>query len=233
MNQNETIVPGRNYHVESARENVARAPFPQAVEPTVVNTPTKDNTPVVGFMYSISRQGIGEYWPIKLGRNTIGKASTCDIQLCEASISDFHASLNVKIMKSTGRLVASIRDEGSKTGLYLNDEELDYDNYPCKNLDVVVVGTSYRILIILVDAPEYGLTAAENFIATDAAAPAKSPVAPTAAPKAEANNDSFAKPQQFDFNDPFARPQRFNANETIGIEPQNNNYGQTEKTRCL
>ena len=27
-----------------------------------------NSSPVVGFLYSISRQGIGEYWPVHLGR---------------------------------------------------------------------------------------------------------------------------------------------------------------------
>ena len=38
----------------------------------------------------------------KLGRNTIGRSASCDIQLAEASVSDLHASISVKIMKSTG-----------------------------------------------------------------------------------------------------------------------------------
>ena len=29
--------------------------------------------PVVGFLYSISRQGFGEYWPLHVGTNTIGR----------------------------------------------------------------------------------------------------------------------------------------------------------------
>ena len=210
MDQNETIVPGRNYvqNYEQSREKVAAPAKNEA----------NDSSPVVGFLYSISRQGIGEYWPIKLGRNTIGRSESCDIQLAEASVSDLHASLSVKIMKSTGRLVASIKDEGSKTGLFLNDEELDYDNYSCKNLDVIVVGSSYRILIILVDAPEYGLTAAENFVSTEVSKPTAKPAA--AKPIAEPMDD-----------DPFTRPAHINVNETIDIERPG--LASVEKTRCL
>lgn len=214
MNQNETIVPGRNYVQNNEMLSDYGVTAAQQSAKSVKND-GEDKTPVVGFLYSISRQGIGEYWPIKLGRNTIGRSASCDIQLAEASVSDLHASLSVKIMKSTGRLVASIRDEGSKTGLFLNDEELDYNNYSCKNLDVIVVGANYRILIILVDAPEYGLSAAENFVSTENT---------TKQAKSTDNAPGVSE-------DPFARPSHINVNETIDIE----RHGQiaVEKTRCL
>ncbi len=123
-----------------------------------------DGEPVVGFLYSISRKGIGEYWPLHLGANTIGRSSSCDIQLKEASVSDFHATLNIKRMKTTQVLIASVRDTGSKNGMYLNNEELDYDNHSCKNGDVLTIGSCYKLLLMLVNASEYGLTIAENFV---------------------------------------------------------------------
>ena len=207
MNQNDTIVPGRNYVQNNEALNELVPPTQSA------KNNSENNSPVVGFLYSISRQGIGEYWPIRLGRNTIGRSESCDVQLAEASVSDIHASLSVKIMKSTGRLVASIKDEGSKTGLFLNDEELDYNNYDCKNLDVIVVGTSYRILIILINAPEYGLAAAENFVPTEISQAKLPKIDPTP-------ND-----------DPFSRPAHINMNETIDIERPG--FVSPEKTRCL
>ena len=213
MELNETIVPGRNYSQSSSlNANPVASAAPANVDAQ------KDNTPVVGFLSSISREGIGEYWPIKLGRNTIGRSSSCSIQLLEGSVSDLHASLSVKIMKSTGRLVASVRDEGSKTGLFLNDEELDYDTYACKNLDVMVVGSSYRLLIVLIDAVDYGLSAAENFVAVNEK-PATSSPSKSAIPSNPVNND------------PFARPAGINMNETIDIEGRG--YGKIETTQCL
>lgn len=122
-------------------------------------------TPVVGFLYSISRQGIGEYWPLHLGTNTIGRAADCDICLKEMSVSDHHAALSIKQMKTTHKLIASIKDTGSKNGMFLNDEELDYDSHPCKMNDIITVGTSYQLLLLLIDAEQYGLTVAENFVA--------------------------------------------------------------------
>ena len=126
-----------------------------------------EDTPVVGFLYSISRKGIGEYWPLHLGSNTIGRASDCDICLIEMSVSEHHAVLCIKQMKSARKLIASIRDTGSKNGMYLNEEELDYDNHSCKSNDIITVGTSYQLLLLLIDAEQYGLTVAENFVASD------------------------------------------------------------------
>ena len=56
----------------------------------------ENSTPVVGFLYSISRQGIGEYWPLRLGTNVIGRSADCDIRLMERSVSERHASISIK-----------------------------------------------------------------------------------------------------------------------------------------
>ena len=128
---------------------------------------TRNSSPVVGFLYSISRKGIGEFWPLHLGTNTIGRSGDCDICLREMSVSDHHATLSIKQMKTTQKLIASIRDVGSKNGMYLNEEELDYENHSCKANDIITVGSSYKLLLILIDADQYGLSVAENFVAAD------------------------------------------------------------------
>jgi pSer/pThr/pTyr-binding forkhead associated (FHA) protein len=132
--------------------------------PSQASPQAKPNTPVVGFLYSISRKGIGEYWPLHLGTNTIGRSEDNDICLKEMSVSSKHATLSIKQMKSTHKLIASIRDTGSKTGMFLNDEELDYENHTCKANDIITVGSSYKLLLILIDAEEYGLSVAEGFV---------------------------------------------------------------------
>ena len=150
----ETYVPGMH----------SSAPGTDQRQPSMAES---DQTPVVGFLYSISRQGIGEYWPLHLGTNTIGRSSQCDIVLKERSVSDHHATLSIKQMKQTHNLIASIRDVGSKNGMYLNDEELDYDNHTCKANDIITIGTSYQLLLLLINAEDYGLTVAENFVADE------------------------------------------------------------------
>ena len=147
----ETYIPGMN--------DVTPGSVPSQASPQA-----KPNTPVVGFLYSISRKGIGEYWPLHLGTNSIGRSEDNDICLKEMSVSSKHATLSIKQMKSTHKLIASIRDTGSKTGMFLNDEELDYENHTCKANDIITVGSSYKLLLILIDAEEYGLSVAEGFV---------------------------------------------------------------------
>lgn len=176
MKQGETLVNGSmnnntNPYARSERGssgNETYVPGMQQNAPGVSESKTtnrqQDTTPVVGFLYSISRKGIGEYWPLHLGTNTIGRSNECDIVLRERSISERHATLSIKQMKTTHKLIASIRDTGSKNGMYLNEEELDYDNHSCKNNDIITVGTSYKLLLLLIDAEQYGLSVSEDFV---------------------------------------------------------------------
>ncbi len=140
----------------------------EEVKDSNLESQMEDNSaPVVGFLYSISRQGIGEYWPLHLGTNVIGRASDCDIRLMERSVSEHHASISIKQMSSTHRLIASIRDIGSKNGMYLNDEELDYDNHSCKANDIITIGKCYKLIMLLIDAEQLGLSIAEDFVSVE------------------------------------------------------------------
>lgn len=145
------------------QENQQPSANDQRLHVESVSLESVNDQPIVGFLYSLSR-GVAEYWPLHLGSNIIGRGTHCDVQLKEMSVSKEHACINVKQMKSTGRLVSSIRDIGSQTGLYLNDEELDYDGHACKNLDVIIIGNSYKLLLLLVDSSEHGLAKADHFV---------------------------------------------------------------------
>ena len=144
-----TVVPGMNRFAPGVEQRNQRPNTPQV--------------PVVGFLYSISRQGVGEFWPLHIGSNKIGRTADCDICLAEQTVSERHASLNIKQLKSTRKILASIRDEGSKNGIYVNEDELDYDSHPVKNNDIITIGDNYKLLLILIDAEEMGLSIAENF----------------------------------------------------------------------
>lgn len=149
-----TYVPGMQQNAPGVEQE-----YQQPLQSTV----SKREEPVVGFLYSISRKGIGEYWPLHLGANTIGRSAECSVQLKELSVSEKHAVLNVRKMKSTSEVIASVRDVGSKNGMYINDEELDFENHPCKNGDVLTVGTCYQLLVILINTQQYGLKIAQDF----------------------------------------------------------------------
>ena len=182
MSQEETYIPGVGNNAysgqngpysrkqmsgnENVMNKISNETFVSSAQQINVasNQPQKVNkAPVVGFLYSISG-GIGEYWTVHIGKNTIGRSSDCNIQLPEMTVSDHHANLNVKQMKSTGKLTASIQDVGSKTGIYLNDEELDYEIHSCKHMDILTIGENYKLLLVLIDAEAFGLSVAENFI---------------------------------------------------------------------
>lgn len=121
------------------------------------------NSHVVGFIYTLSNNGVPEFWPIKIGVNKIGKNSDNDIVLREASVSDYHAQINIKRLRN-GHLVAGIKDIGSSNGLALNDEELDYELHNCKHNDIITVGLNYRLVLLLVDPIDYELGAANDFV---------------------------------------------------------------------
>lgn len=111
MSQNKTVVPGMedgnsygNAHSNDfySRNTNVRSASQGTVVPGMENMNDQvhqgqgnhgDNKhsvhqtgkPVVGFLYSISRQGIGEYWPLYQGQNTIGSSPKCDVCLREGT----------------------------------------------------------------------------------------------------------------------------------------------------
>lgn len=188
MSSNNTRVPGgglddfNNFYSRSNSGNIHKGTVVPGMNGTARNVKQANdqpNVPVVGFLYSISRQGFGEFWPLHVGSNKIGRSSDCDVCLREATVSEFHASLNIKQLKSSKKMLASIRDEGSKNGIYVNDEELDYDSHNVVNHDIITIGDNYKLLFILIDAESLGLSISENFQPTDedTQIPAGNPVA--------------------------------------------------------
>lgn len=173
MGYNKTVVPGVGNDPYSRNSVPGGTPANGTVVPGMNKVATgasvgnrndeRRNDPVVGFLYSISRQGIGEYWPVYIGTNTIGRNDDNDICLKEGTVSGHHAVLNVRVMKSTQKVIASIRDVGSKRGIFLNDDELGYEPASCKNDDILTIGDNYRLLLIIVDTTAHGLTVATEF----------------------------------------------------------------------
>ena len=119
--------------------------------------------PIYGFLYSISRTGAGEFWPLQLGANNIGQSADADVLLPEATVSNKHAVIVVRQIKSTGKIIAAISDERSTNGTLLNGETLGFTPEECHNGDIITVGDNYELLLILIDPTEHGLKVAENF----------------------------------------------------------------------
>ena len=172
-----TYVPGIHDN-----DNAKKLPTSSLKSP-IGSSQVKRDEAVVGFLYSVSRKGIGEYWPLHLGANVIGRSELCDIELKELTVSDRHAILSIKKMKTSDELIASIRDDGSKNGIFLNDEELDYDNHPCKNGDIITIGNNYQLILLLINVSQYGLKVSESFQAVPEKTKIDTPVGPKKGPR--------------------------------------------------
>lgn len=123
--------------------------------------------PIVGFLYSISRTGVGEFWPLHIGQNIIGNAPECDIVLGEGTVSQKHANLHINKMKKPEKTEATISDLGSTNGTQVNENSVSVARpVECVNGDIITIGENYDLLLLLIDTKAIGLHLAENFIDT-------------------------------------------------------------------
>lgn len=120
--------------------------------------------PIVGFLYSISRTGVGEYWPLHIGQNIIGNSSDCDIILGEGTVSQRHANLHINKMKKPEKTEATISDLGSTNGTLVNENSVSVARpVECGNGDIITIGENYDLLLLLIDAKALGLHLSESF----------------------------------------------------------------------
>lgn len=181
MSSNRTIIPGMEVpYSDSSSESQfgSNSITPNSVNPgggtcvpNGIPNPSGEPTykqasqkPVVGFLYSISRSGGGEYWPVYIGPNTIGRSSDCDICLPEGTVSDKHATLVVRLMRNPEKVIASICDSSSTIGTMINGESLGFEQKECFNGDIFTIGAHYDLLFILIDAKQIGLKVCGEFI---------------------------------------------------------------------
>lgn len=182
MSQNKTVIPGlspQNFPKDAS--NLYACSFSKITDnsstesanmletdekscPLSAFNGTKEDHSVVGFLYSISRNGKGEYWPLCLGDNTIGRSPSSKIQLNEASVSNEHAILRIRKDNRTQKLIALVQDKGSTNGTLINNNDIGFDIHECINGDVLTIGISYRLVVILINVLDYGLSISEDFI---------------------------------------------------------------------
>lgn len=146
---NGTFIPDEGG--ESGQSNVRRT------------TNTVKDKPVLGFLYSVSRSNFGEFWPVYLGPNTIGRSENADIILREGTVSSEHATLIIH-QEDDGEVYAGIKDNGSTHGVKVNGKSAHFDVVGCANMDVIKIGKSYELLFVLLDAKAVGLKKADNFV---------------------------------------------------------------------
>lgn len=130
----------------------------------VKGRPLQVGKPIVGFLYSISRTPAGEFWPLQIGPNKIGTSPSSDILLPEGTVSQNHAVLVVRKLKSSGNVIASITDAQSTNGTMLNGESLGFNPVECHSGDKIVIGENYEMVLILIDTAKMGLSVSEGFM---------------------------------------------------------------------
>lgn len=191
MSQNKTVIQGlepadSDYNVESGSSLYSRGGgargtivpgmsdnlgMPESGDPRRMSSPARkpkaSGKPVVGFLYSVSRTAVGEFWPLHIGQNTIGQNPSSDVVLPEGTVSSDHAVLVVRKMKNPEKVIASISDARSTNGTMINGESLGFSAMECKNGDVITIGDNYELYLVLIDAPSLGLKVQENFIAIE------------------------------------------------------------------
>jgi pSer/pThr/pTyr-binding forkhead associated (FHA) protein len=126
--------------------------------------------PIMGFLFSVSRTPFGEFWPLYVGSNTIGRGSKNAICLSEASVSESHATIVIRKMQRQGNangIFVFIQDTGSMCGTLLNGDTLDFNPKECKSGDIITIGANYELYLLLVDPDELGLKVKPEFQATE------------------------------------------------------------------
>lgn len=189
MSSNKTIIPGmedafteQQHHGKQTQDGTC-IPNPFGTIPT---TPIANNQkPIIGFLYSISKSTAGEFWPLRIGSNSIGRSADCDVCLGEATVSEQHAILVVRQMKNPEKIIASICDARSTCGTMINGESLGFDQRECFNGDIITIGEHYDLYFILIDAKQIGLNVCRDFMGTQVMGNGfqpSTPVNPYAAP---------------------------------------------------
>lgn len=178
MSSNKTIIPGMedtyqepNFGRNNGANEVASngTCFPNSYSP--IPNAVSNQKPIVGFLYSISKSLVGEFWPLRIGSNSIGRSADCDVCLGEATVSEQHAVLVVRQMKNPEKIIASICDARSTCGTMINGESLGFDQHECFNGDIITIGEHYDLYLILIDAKQIGLNVCKDFIGTHRAGP--------------------------------------------------------------
>ena len=144
-----------------------------------------DKKPILGFLYSVSKDYTGEYWPLYLGANNIGRGADCSVVLNEGTVSQRHATLVIRQMQRQGEdvgLFVFIQDVGSMCGTQVNGETLDFNPRECKNGDIITIGENYELYFVLIEPKILGLAPKDTFKPVSAANDEWAATAPVAAP---------------------------------------------------
>lgn len=234
MSNNKTVIPGLeptsapiSNGIPTANSSYApydgKTVIPGINPGTAAPASQLNSKPIVGFLFSISRTGRGEFWPLHVGPNTIGRSKSCDVYLPEATVSEQHAEFVVHLMKNPEKVIAAIYDQRSTCGTMINGESLGFEPRECVNGDIITIGEHYDLYVLLIDVKQLGLNVCQSFIPVDVEQ-LNTPVQP------HIHNQNTGVTQVF--NSPFANttpqapthqtPPVFQPGRTIGVDGNGN-----------
>lgn len=142
------------------------APAGQATVKRFKQKITLQGRMLAGVLYSVSRDMLGEVFPIYVGKNTIGSNADCDVCLREATVADHHATLLVrKVNDGQGnvRTSLSISEDVPGAEIAVNDCPLDEQWMYCNAGDRLQIGCGYVLSIQLMSPESTGTFTSADF----------------------------------------------------------------------
>jgi pSer/pThr/pTyr-binding forkhead associated (FHA) protein len=121
--------------------------------------------PLIGFLISFSRGNAGECWELREGNLYIlGKKTDSHIRLNEKSVSDHHASIQIRRSNDEEkRLMIVITDTNSTNGTVVNGKDIGINGHiPLQQHDKILIG-NYELAFIQIDREKLQLAPNEKF----------------------------------------------------------------------
>ena len=179
MSNNKTVIPGLEGNTQATQvgpQVIGAQPTAYTFIPEMnqgqnvsnMSAMQKSSKPIVGFLYSISRTSNGEFWPLHVGANYIGRTASSAVYLPEATVSEQHAVIVVHLDKNPEKVSAYVEDTRSTCGTMINGESLGIERRVCVNGDIITIGEHYDLYLTLIDVKQLGLKVRPEFIPVDA-----------------------------------------------------------------
>ena len=121
--------------------------------------------PLTGFLVSFSKSATGECWQLREGNlYVLGKASDADIQLGEKSVSDHHATIQIRRSNDDEKkLMIVVSDTNSTNGTVVNGKDIGINGHiNLQHHDKILMG-NYELMVMLIDRERLLLAPHDKF----------------------------------------------------------------------
>lgn len=104
-------------------------------------------SPLVGFLvsYNYLNDRFGAFWPVRVGRSSIGRGDDVDIRLQSPDISREHAMIAVR-QRNDGYLII-LADNMSQIGTYCNGEEIGMEKVQLMHGSTIKIGPVEMVFV--------------------------------------------------------------------------------------